>query len=472
VGEIGIVGTPVIDAASSTLYVVARTKEPMSATNQTLVQVQRLHALDITTGNERLNSPVVIDAVVPGTGADSTNGYVRFNPARELQRSALLLVNGLIYISYASYCDLAPYHGWVIAYNTKTLQQFGGPFNATPNGSAGGIWMGGAGPAATSDGHIFVVTGNGTFDTGASPQNFGDSFLNLYFGDFSLLVSDYFTPFDQSTMDAQDNDLGSGGALVLPDSVGSTNHPHLLVGSCKLGKLYLVDRDNMGHFNPLNDGQIVQEFPLYSLQGGPPHFFGLPAFFNNRLYAQGVGEFLKAYTFTNGLINTAPISQSSETLAFRGGTPSISANGTNNGIVWQLIPGASANPSLRAYDANNLSPRLYDSYFDFQAGLPEQISLVKFAVPTIANGKVFLGTLDSVAVFGLRTYFWSVTRGPAPNSVKLVFSGPTGSTIVLQTSSNLVDWSDLTSFNLMTPGTVTYTDSTPAGTSARFYRLR
>ena len=473
VGEIGIVGTPAIDFTNGTLYVVARTKEPMSTTNQTLVQVQRLHALDITTGDERSNSPVVIDGFVSGNGIANSNGVVYFDPVHELQRSALLLDHGAVYVAYASYCDVEPYHGWVFAYDATTLHPiFGGTLNTTPNGSAGGIWMGGAGPAAAPDGSIFCVTGNGTFDTSGTPVNFGDSFLYLYFGTVRLQVGDYFTPFDQSAMDSQDNDLGSGGAMVLPDSVGSTNHPHLLVGSCKLGKLYLIDRDNMGRFNPLNDSQIVQSFPLYSLQGGPPHFFGLPAFFNNRLYAQGVGEFLKAYAFTNGLINTTPVSQSSETLAFRGATPSISANGTNNGIVWQLIPGAAANPSLRAYDANNLSPRLYDSYFDFQSGLPEQISLVKFAVPSIANGKVFLGTLDSLAVFGLRTYFWSVTRGPAPNSVKLVFSGPTASTIVLQKSTNLVDWSALATFDNIPASQITYIDSILPAESARFYRLK
>jgi len=470
-GEIGIVGTPVIDSVSGTLYVVARTKEPMSATNQTLVQVQRLHALDMTTGLDRSNSPVVIDAVVAGTGAGSSGGFVHFNPAREVQRSALLFANGLVYVTYTSYCDLAPYHGWVIAYDAQTLNRVA-YLNTTPDGGAGGIWMGGAGPAAAPDGSVFFVTGNGTFDTGPNPRNFGDSFVSLYLATANFEIVDYFTPFDQSAMDSQDNDLGSGGAMVLPDSVGSLAHPHLLVGACKLGKLYLVDRDNMGHFNAANDNQIVQSFPLYSSQPGPPHFFGLPAFFNNRLYVQGVGEPLKAYAFVNGQLNTTPVSQSTETLGFRGATPSISANGANNGIVWQLVPGPTANPSLRAYDANNLSPRLYDSYFNFQAGLPEQITLVKFNVPTIANGKVFLGTLQSLAVFGLRTYFWSATRGASPGSVKLVFSGPTGSTIVLQESTNLVQWSDLATFNNLQTGQITYTDSIPPTESTRFYRLR
>jgi hypothetical protein len=467
VGEIGIVGTPVIDAVSGTLYVVARTKELVGPS---LSQVQRLHALDIATGNERPDSPIIITASVPGTGAGTSNGIVHFNPARELQRSALLLSGGIVSIAWASYCDIAPYHGWIIGYDAQTLQRVG-VFNSTPNGNYGGFWMGGAGLAAAPDGSIFGVTGNGTFDTGASPQNFGDSFVKVTQG-AGLALADYFTPFDQSTMEIQDEDLGSGGAMVLPDSVGSIAHPHLLVGASKLGKIYVLDRDNLGHFNAGNDNQIVQSFALYSNQTGPPHFFGLPAYFNNRLYVQGNGEALKAYAFTNGQLNTIPVSQSTETLGFRGATPSISANGTNNGIVWQLVPGATANPSLRAYNANNLSPRLYDSYFNFQAGLPEQITLVKFNVPTVANGKVFLGTLESLAVFGLRTYFWSATRGPTAGSIKLVFSGPTGSAVVLQTSSNLVQWAELATFNNLPAGQVTYTDSPPLTESPRFYRLR
>lgn len=464
VGDVGICGTPAIDFVSGTLYVVARTKEAAG-------QFHRLHALDIATGTEKPNSPVVIDAVVPGTGADSSGGFVHFNQMREIQRSALLLSGGVVHIPWCSYCDNAPYHGWITSYDAQSLQQVG-VYNATPNGNSGGFWMGGAGLAAAPDGSIFGVTGNGTFDTGPNPQNFGDSFIKLTQGT-NLALADYFTPFDQSTMDIQDNDLGAGGAVVLPDSVGSLAHPHLLVGAGKLGKIYLIDRDNMGHFNAGNDNQIVQSFNFYS-GGGPPHFFGLPAFFNDRLYVQGNGEPLKVYAFTNGQLNTTPILQSTEIVGFRGATPSISAHSTNNGVLWQVFPGSASIPftSLRAYDANNLSARLYDSYLNVQAGLPEQITLTKFSTPTVANGKVFLGTQNSIAVFALRTYFWSVTRGPAPGSVKLVFSGPSGSTLALQISSDLVQWSNLATFNNFPLGTMTYTDSIPAGESPRFYRLR
>ncbi len=460
VGEIGIVGTPVIDGPSGTMYVVARTKEP--ATNGGgFVQVQRLHALDITTGNERSNSPVVIQAMVPGTGAGSSNGMVAFNAAREIQRPGLLLTGGVVYIAWCSYCDLDPYHGWVIGYHAQSLQQVG-VFNVSPNAARGGIWMGGAGLAAEHDGSIYCITGNGTFDTGVNPKSFGDSFLKLTQG-ASLTLTDYFTPYNQATMDAADEDLGSGGAMVLPDSVGSVAHPHLLTGCSKLGKIYLLDRDNMGHFNAANNNQIVQELTLFASQQGTPHFFGMPAFFNNRLYVQGVGEPLKSYSFTNGLLNSIPHSQTSEAITYRGATPSITADGTNNGILWLISP----TPALRAYNAENLSQKLYDSYQNSQAGFPDQHSYQKFTVPTIANGKVYLAS-DNLAVFGLRGIIRSITRNAA--SVNLSFIGPPGT--IVQMSANLVNWTDLGAGTSAGPGLFTYTDTLPAGTLTRFYKLR
>ena len=460
VGEIGIISTPVIDAASGTIYVVSRTKEPL--------QVQRLHALDISTGYERSNSPVVITAAVQGTGDGVTNGYVHFDPKREIQRPGLLLVGGVVYISWASYCDYGPYHGWIIGYNAQTLEQVS-VLNVSPNGSAGGIWMSGAGLAAASDGSIYCVTGNGAFDTSQSPGAFGDSVLKLIQGT-ELTVSDYFTPHDQSSMDMQDNDLGSGGAMVLPDSVGSGTHPHLLVAAGKDGKFYLLDRENMGHFNAANNSQIVQELPFYSLQSGPPHMFGLPAFFKNRLYLQAVGEVLKVYEFTNGLINASPLSQATESFGFRGDTPSVSANGTTNGIVWQLTPGNTFVASLRAYDAEDVSHKLYDSIVTTQAGLPDQVSYVKFVVPTIVNGKVYVGTKESLAVFGLRSVIWSATKQSNPDSIHLVFSGPVGMNNVVQTSGDLVHWTTLGPGSPAGPGTNTFDDPLLIP-GARFYRI-
>jgi hypothetical protein len=331
--------------------------------------------------------------------------------------------------------------------------------------------MGGAGLAAAPDGSLFGITGNGTFDTNSSPTNFGDSFIRLIPGT-NLVVSNYFTPYNQGYMDSADQDLGAGGALVLPDSVGSLFHPHLLAGAGKDGMIYLLDRDSMGHFNALDNSQIVQQVPLYSLQGGPPHFFGLPAFFNNRLYVQGVGEYLKAYPFTNGLLSSTPLSQSTETVGFRGATPSISANGTNDAILWQLDSGYFANPSLRAYNADDLSQKLYDSWLSYQSGAPDQLALVKFVVPTVADGKVYLGTPDSVAVFGLRSRVWSYARSPASGTFTLVYSGPSGFSNVVQVSSDLAHWTDLGAGYPTNAGRFGFTDPVTPGNPVRYYRVR
>ena len=464
VGEIGIVGTPVIDSASGTLYVVARTKEPLPPPNNTTyVQVQRLHALDVTSGLERSNSPVIMAASVPGTGDGSSGGIVSFNAARELQRSALLLDSGIVYIAYASYCDNPPYHGWIFAYDSRLLAQLG-VFNTAPNGSHGGIWMAGAGLAADSNGAIYCITGDGTFDTTLTPTNFGDSFIKLQGTNLALL--DYFTPWDQASLNAGDVDLGSGGALLLPDSVGSANHPHLLVGAGKDGRVFLLDRDNMGHFNPANDNQIVQEFSLHAT------LFGLHAFLNNRLYVQNVGQPLKAFGFANGQINTTPLSQSSDTVSFRGATPSISANGLTNGIVWLLAPTPTAGiTTLRAYDANNLSLKFYDSYTTMPANSSNQLTFVKFAVPTIANGKVYVGGTTSVSVLGLRAIILSITRDRFSGVVSLVFISPRGAAAVVQVSEDLVHWTDLGPGTPTGDGTFTLADTQAPGRPTRFYRL-
>jgi hypothetical protein len=344
------------------------------------------------------------------------------------------------------------------------LQQVG-VFNDTPNGSDGGIWMAGAGPAAAADGSIYCISGNGTFDTGANPQDFGDCFLKLNPSP-SLTVADYFAPTNQAMLEALDNDLGSGGALVLPDNVGSATHPHLLVGAGKEGKIYLLDRDNMGHFNSTQD-QVVQEVRLGATE------FGLPAFFNNRLYFQGVGLPLEAFVFSDGLLSATPVSQSTDReVGFRGATPSISANGISNGIVWELLATTVYGvTSLHAYNAENLSQKLYDSLASLQAGAPDRITFVKFAVPTIANGKVYVGTSNSVAVFGLRTMIWSVTNDLASGTIRLVFSGPTGMPNILQASDDLAHWIDLGPGTPTGTGTFSYSEAISTVTRTKFYRV-
>ncbi|HVV73360.1 MAG TPA: pyrrolo-quinoline quinone [Verrucomicrobiae bacterium] len=465
-GEIGIVGTPVIDVGSGTLYVVARTKEPLPPPNgQILVQVQRLHALDISTGTERPGSPTTITGSVSGSGDGSSGGVVSFNPAYELQRSALLLSQGMVYVTYASYCDLDPYHGWIFGFDANTLQPVSA-WNNTPNGNRGGIWMGQSGPAAAPDGAVFCITGNGSFDTSGSPKNFGDSFVKLNAGT-NLSVADYFTPYNQASLASADLDLGSGGALVLPDSTGSPAHPHLLVGCGKEGKIYLLDRDNLGHFNAANDSQIVQGVVLGSTVFGPP------AFFNNRIYYQGVGLPLKAFAISNAVINPAPVTQTTDTATFRGAIPSVSSHGTAEGIVWELVPTPTLGVSgLRAYNADDLSQKLYDSYLSWQAGAPDRITFVKFAVPTVANGKVYVGTTNALAVFGLRSIIWSITRQASPSEVHIVFSGPDGQENVLQASSDLISWMDLGPGSPTGSGTYSYSEPISPTVPTRFYRVK
>jgi uncharacterized repeat protein (TIGR03806 family) len=409
VPEIGITSTPVIDPATGTIYVEAKTKEPGP------VYRHRLHALDITSGVEKLGGPILISATVAGTG-DGNNGagQVPFNGQRQMNRPGLLLLNGVIYIAYASHGDNGPYHGWVLAYDAQTLQQKG-VYNSTRNGGLGGIWQSGNGPAADAGGNIFFETGNGTFNnTYPSPTNcsLGDSFIKLSTTN-GLAWADYFTPFNQASLNNGDVDLGSGGPMVLPDSVGSATHPHLLVGCGKEGKIYLLDRDNLGHFNSSSDTQIVQELPA-AVSGT----WSSPAFFNNQIYYQGSGDVLKSFKFANGLLVTTPTSRSKTTFGFPGATPSISANATANAIVWvlqndQYLNNPQSFPQvLHAYNATNLASELYNSSM---LGVRDKLGgAVKFTVPTIANGKVYVGSQYQVSVFGL-SGGWTAAPTISPN---------------------------------------------------------
>jgi hypothetical protein len=384
VPEIGITGTPVIDTTTNTLYVVALTIRLGSF-------VHRLHALDISTGDERPGSPVIIDASVPGTGDFfSSTGVVPFHPYLHKNRAGLLLLNGVVYTAWTSYCDTGPYHGWVMAYDAKTLGQTS-VFNSSSNGWAGSFWMGGAAPSADPEGNIYVISGNGPFDANAKGSEFGDSFLKLSTVR-GLAVADYFTPYNQTYLEKSDLDLGSSGAVLLPDSCGSTLHPHLLISAGKEGRIYLLDRDQLGQFNAAGDQQIVQ-----SLEGAIGPLYGGPAYFNNTVYFSAANDTLKAFSIANGQLGTSPSSRASETFGFPGAVPTISANGSFNGIVW-LLEGASGG-TLHAYDASNLANELYNSQMN--RSRDSLGSYVRFTVPTVANGKVYAGTGNSLTVFGL-----------------------------------------------------------------------
>ncbi len=378
--EIGITGTPVIDATTGTLYVVAMTEE---GTNR--VFVHRLHALDVATGAERLGSPVEIQASVPGTGDGNT--LVQFQPWLYKERAGLLLLNGTVYTAWSSQCDAGNYHGWIIGYRawgygSGSMQQTT-VFTATPNWDAGAFWQAGAAPAADASGNIFVVSANGTFDANQGGSDFGESILKLSTAP-SLAVADYFTPFNADALSDQDLDLGSSGALLLPEEAGTAAHPRLLVTGSKSGTVYLVDRDHLGHFHAGADSQIVQ-----SLTGAVGPLFGIPVYFHKTVYFSAAQDQLKAFSVKNGFLSKTPVSTSSATFGATGSVPGISASGDSNGVLWTIDPSA----ELRAYDAADLGHQLY-------AGATG--SYIKFSTPLIAGGKVYVGTAGSLAVFGLR----------------------------------------------------------------------
>ena len=402
--EVGITGTPVIDTNSGTLYVDAFTGERSgSVTNY----FHRMHALNIADGTERSFSPVTITASVPGTGVDSSSGRVTFNAKQENQRPALTLAGGIVYVAYAGYADTDPYHGWIIGFNATNLVQLTNyVFNTTPNSTIakyganageGGIWMGGGGLSVDDNTNLYFEVGNGTFNVTNNSGNteYGDSFMKLSTTN-GLAVVDYFTPYDQFTLQANDTDLGSGGLLLLPDQAGT--YPHLLLGAGKEGKIYVMNRDQFttgnNHFDPTNSIDFVAQTVSGQINGA----FDTPAWFSGRVYYAGNGDKLKIFTVTSGVLSGSPASTGSRSYAFPGATPSISASGTNNGIVWTLQMGTPA--VLVAGNATNLTTELYNS--TQAAGNRDRLANgTKFALPTVADGKVFVGNSNSVSVFGL-----------------------------------------------------------------------
>ena len=375
--EIGIMGTPVIDPTTSTLYVVSKT----------LVSGDyffNLHALDITSGAEKFGGPMAISATV-----QTNAGPIVFTPAIQLQRPALLLLNGAVYIGFGSNgCDAYDYHGWLLAYSASTLQQLG-VYITTPQGLKGSLWGSGGGPAADDEGFIYVSTANGTFDFSAGGTDFGDSFLKLSTVQNGFIEQDYFTPYNQAMLDDDDLDLGSGGLMIVPDQSGT--YPHEVVGGGKQGTLYLVNRDTMGEYNEAED-MVVQEFPEIT-----PSIKTVPAYWNGNVYLAGQKDYIKMFSLNDGAMSIAPVQETSVLFNDRGPSISISANGSSNGILWAMLHGT---PVLYAFDATNISNELYDST---QAPkLRDRIlSTSRFVVPTVVNGKVFVGGLNQLYVFGI-----------------------------------------------------------------------
>jgi len=392
--QIGVTSTPVIDrsaGAHGTLFVIAMSKDAASNYHQ------RLHALDLASGAELLGGPTEISATSP----TAAGGVAMFVAGQYAERAALLLSNGTVYTSWTSHCDIPPYFGWIIGYSESTLSQ-SAVLNVAPNSNGGGpsIWMSGGGPAADSEGNIYLLTANGVFETTLdsngfpNQQDYGNSFLKLSTAGGSLSVADYFTMYNEVAESSADGDLGSGGEMLLPDLTDSTNTVrHLAIGAGKDGNIYVVNRDSMGKFNASGNSQIWQQ-----VRGVVPGgIWATPAYFNGTVYYGDAGSTLKAFTIANAKLAAAPQSQTSVQFTYPGTAPSVSANGTSNAIVWAH---ENSNPAvLHAYDATNLAHELYNSN---QAGNRDQFGAGnKFITPTVADGKVFIGTTSGVAVFGL-----------------------------------------------------------------------
>jgi Ig-like domain-containing protein len=388
--EIGITATPVIDRSRNAIYTVAMSK------NSGGTYFQRIHALDLTTGQELFGGPMNITATYPGTGDNSSGGNVVFDPKQYKERPGLLQINGTIYTTWSSHCDARPYTSWVMAFSADTLAQTS-VLNLVPNGNEGGIWMAGTAPAADPAGNLFFILGNGTFDTTLNASGFpvngncGNCFVKLSTS-AGLQLADYFTPHNTVAESNADTDFGSGGGILMLDVTDSGgNTRHLAVGAGKESLIYVVDRDAMGKFNASTD-QIYQEISG-QLGGG---VFSMPAFFSNTVYYGAVGDALKAFPVTAARLAAAPSSQSTHHFGYPGTTPSVSANGTNNGIVWAI---ENSGAVLYAYDATDLTKELYNS--NQAANNRDHFSGNKFITPMVVNGKVYVGTATSVAVFGL-----------------------------------------------------------------------
>lgn len=392
--EIGITATPVIDLNAGphgTIYLVAMSKNADGG------YLQRLHALDITTGEEAL-PPQPIHAIFPSDGPNSIRGHVIFDPKQYEDRAALLLSNGVIYTTWASHCDHEPYNGWIIGLSPTTLKKVSA-ISLTPNGTEGAIWMTGDGPAVDAAGNVYLLTGNGTFDSNLGPtgfpaeRDFGNSFLRLSTQNNSLTIYDYFSMHNNAAESNGDEDLGSGGVMLLPDQKDASGKVrHLAVGAGKDQVIYVVNRDSMGKFNTSNDNAVYQELP--SALGGAE--FASPAYFNGTVYYGAYLSQLRAFPVTNAKLASTPSSQTSTRFDYPGTTPSISANGTSNAIVWAVENSQSG--VLHAFDATNLGRELYNSN---QAGQRDQFFDNKFIVPMVAGGKVYVGTPTGVMVFGL-----------------------------------------------------------------------
>jgi hypothetical protein len=395
--EIGVTGTPVIDLKAGdhgTMYTVAMSMDSNGAYQQ------RLHALDITSGQEEFGGPVDITASFPGNGDGSTAGILQFDPRMYKERAALVLSNGVVYTSWGSHCDFRPYTGWVIGYDQYSLSQ-SLVYNFTPNGLGGSIWGAGAGPAVDSTGTLFFQLANGTFDPALDmlgfpySMNYGNSFVKLSGGRSTPSVLDYWTMYDTVRESDADVDLGSGGVMLLPDLIdGNGAVRHLGVGAGKNRSIYVFDRDNMGRFDPNGDSTVYEELPGALADSE----FAAPAWFNGTVYFGASGDYIRAFPVIGAQLSADPPVTTPNTFGYPGTTPAVSANGSTNAILWAL---ETTDPVvLHAYDATNIAVELYNSS-QAPGGRDYVGPGIKWIPPTIAEGKVFIPTATGVGVFGL-----------------------------------------------------------------------
>jgi len=398
---IGITGTPVINPATNTMYVVGNTKESGA-------YFSRLHAINILTGAEQTSpvvqtSPVAISATVPGTGVGSSGGQLSFNPLVENQRSALGYYNGSVYIGYSAHGDNGPWHGWLFAYNATTMKQ-SAVICLSPTDRGASIWGAGAGMPIDTDapgGRMFVVTGNGAASEHYPPfrqnKDLGESMINFSLANGGLTPTDAFTSFNAETLNEHDFDQGSGGILMVPDQPGP--NPHILVQAGKEGRILVVNRDHLGGYalGAKSNTNILQDIP--DEIGG---LWSTPAYWNGNVYIWGADDVPKMFEMISGVLSTTPSSKSTIKSGFPGASFSVSSNGTQDGIAWAVRTDqfSTHGPAvLYAWDANNLATPLYASNKD--AKRDSAGTATKFAIPMVTNGKVYVPANEQIDVYGL-----------------------------------------------------------------------
>jgi hypothetical protein len=386
---VGITATPVVDTATGTIYVLARSKKRDEQGRWRFTQ--RLHALDVRTGGDA-HAPVEIEGSVAGTGTGSRGGRIEFDPLRENPRAALLLDRGVVYAAWASSCDVGPYHGWVIAYDAATLRQVGA-LNTSPDGGEAGIWQGDAGLAADDSGNVYAVTGNGSFGPPTAGRNYGNSLLQMHRSGDALVVQHSYTPPNAAELTRHDADLGSSGPILLPiDS--ATRHP-LVFFTGKDGMSYLVDRPvTLSAKAAIPAARQI----LRTSAGG----FGASAYWKHHLYVWGSDTTLLAFSVQNGRLQPQPVAGPTRT-ADPGAMPVVSANGERDGVVWAVETrrwrGADQPAILHAYLADDIRRELYNS--ETNASRDRLGMATRFAIPTVVDGRVFVGTKSEVDVYGI-----------------------------------------------------------------------